>query len=290
MIHIDNETSVTPVKDEGSSVLIEKSVTENGTYEAVNDNADGYSSVDVNVAQGVLIAKTINLNGTYNASDDNADGYSQINVEVEGEYGPSVVLKMMEDITAKSLVTQEVISQVKATYTIPGWLWTDDLEVVSDGVFTGFRNDAYIYNTSVTSIRYDGNCMISIDFITGNDVLSRQGLFGYVTDDNLAFGIENGQFAIIRKFRGRYESDYTEYLGVVKPNTRYNLSLDIHSNKAGISLMETETEETQEAEVALYQFSRGLSLVIQLGRGWTSDSPTWIPFTGAIDVNYATIM
>lgn len=290
MIHIDNETSVTPVKDEGSSILIEKSVTENGLYEAVNDNADGYSSVDVNVAQGVLIAKTINLNGTYNASDDNADGYSQINVEVEGEYGPSVIAKNLIDVTAKSLVTQEVISQVKATYTVPGWLWMNDLEEVSQGVFTGFRDDAYIYNTDVTSIPYNGSSMVSVDFITGNDVLSRQGLFGYVTDDNLAFGIENGQFAIIRKFRGKYESDYTEYLGVIKPNTRYNLSLDINSNKAGISLMETETEDTQEAEVSLYQFSRGISLVTQLGRGWTSDSPTWISFTGAIDVNYATIM
>lgn len=36
----------------GSATLIEKSITENGTYNASADNADGYSSVTVDVAGG----------------------------------------------------------------------------------------------------------------------------------------------------------------------------------------------------------------------------------------------
>lgn len=40
-------------KDGGAApVLIEKTITENGTYNALSDNADGYSSVTVNVPSG----------------------------------------------------------------------------------------------------------------------------------------------------------------------------------------------------------------------------------------------
>lgn len=73
---------------EGSSptpptpVLIEKTVTANGVYNAEDDNADGYSSVDVEVPASVLTTKTVTANGIYNASSDNADGYSSVAVNV----------------------------------------------------------------------------------------------------------------------------------------------------------------------------------------------------------------
>lgn len=73
---------------EGSSptpptpVLIEKTVTANGTYDASDDGADGYSSVDVEVPASVLTTKAITANGAYNASSDNADGYSAVTVNV----------------------------------------------------------------------------------------------------------------------------------------------------------------------------------------------------------------
>lgn len=68
----------------GDPTLIEKSVTQNGTYDAADDNADGYSSVTVNVSGGsaTLVDKTISVNGTYDPSDDNADGYSEVTVAV----------------------------------------------------------------------------------------------------------------------------------------------------------------------------------------------------------------
>lgn len=65
----------------GEAVLTTKSITANGTYAASSDNADGYSSVNVNVAPNVT-TKTITQNGTYNASSDNADGYSSVTVAV----------------------------------------------------------------------------------------------------------------------------------------------------------------------------------------------------------------
>ena len=65
-------------------VLIQKTVTENGTYSAEDDNADGYLEVTVNVPipSPVLIEKTVTANGVYSTEDDNADGYSSVSIEV----------------------------------------------------------------------------------------------------------------------------------------------------------------------------------------------------------------
>ncbi|MCR5089894.1 MAG: hypothetical protein K6C08_10320 [Oscillospiraceae bacterium] len=73
--------SVTELSD---GTLIEKTITENGTYDATDDDADGYSSVTVSVDEATLTTKEITANGTYNASDDSADGYSSVTVAVEG--------------------------------------------------------------------------------------------------------------------------------------------------------------------------------------------------------------
>ena len=57
-------------------VLITKNITQNGTYNASADNADGYSQVKVEVSGGgsTLGEKTISTYGVYNASADNLDG------------------------------------------------------------------------------------------------------------------------------------------------------------------------------------------------------------------------
>lgn len=44
----------------GSATLITKSITQNGTYNASSDNADGYSSVTVNVAGGSMFGLSLN--------------------------------------------------------------------------------------------------------------------------------------------------------------------------------------------------------------------------------------
>lgn len=67
----------------GGSELITKNITENGTYTAASDEADGYSAVSVNVPSSATTAtKTITANGTYNSSSDNVDGYSLVIVNV----------------------------------------------------------------------------------------------------------------------------------------------------------------------------------------------------------------
>ena len=57
----------------------ELDITKNGTYD-VTDKA----SAKVNVPEKQLGTKTITTNGTYNASDDNLDGYSQVEVATSG--------------------------------------------------------------------------------------------------------------------------------------------------------------------------------------------------------------
>lgn len=82
--------------DAPAPVLIEKSVTANGTYTASSDNADGYSSVTVDVPSDTptLITKSISANGTYSASDDSADGYSSVSVDVH----PTLVEKTVSNM------------------------------------------------------------------------------------------------------------------------------------------------------------------------------------------------
>lgn len=74
------------------AVLGTKTITQNGTYPAISDDLDGFSSVVVNVSgqSPVLVTKTITQNGTYNASSDNADGYLQVVVNVSGGGGASI--------------------------------------------------------------------------------------------------------------------------------------------------------------------------------------------------------
>lgn len=61
-----------------------KSITSNGTHSAESDNARGFKVVNVNVPYN-LGTKTIDTNGTYNASSDNKNGYSQVTVNVPVE-------------------------------------------------------------------------------------------------------------------------------------------------------------------------------------------------------------
>ena len=70
---------------EGTSpVAVEQlNVTENGTY---SETGKAYSPVIVDVPAPTLITKTITENGTYNASEDNADGYSQVTVNVRTDF------------------------------------------------------------------------------------------------------------------------------------------------------------------------------------------------------------
>lgn len=64
------------------ATLKTKSITENGTYNALSDNADGFSSVNVAVPNETE-TKRITVNGTYRPTGSNI-GFSEVVVDVEG--------------------------------------------------------------------------------------------------------------------------------------------------------------------------------------------------------------
>lgn len=72
------------VASEGSATLITKSITQNGTYNALSDNADGYSSVTVNVPNPSSGTLSITENGTYNVTN-----YASAEVNVS-KYGATI--------------------------------------------------------------------------------------------------------------------------------------------------------------------------------------------------------
>lgn len=78
------------------SKLTTKTIVQNGTYKAADDNADGFSEVTVNIPSPhpTLIGKIITQNGTYDASDDEADGYYQVQVDIQ----PAVVELTADDL------------------------------------------------------------------------------------------------------------------------------------------------------------------------------------------------
>ncbi len=89
-----------------------KSISANGTSIDVTN----FASVDVAVPTGsaTLITKSITANGTYNASSDNADGYSSVTVNVSGGGGTSSwTLLASEDITANiDSTTQTTLTDI----------------------------------------------------------------------------------------------------------------------------------------------------------------------------------
>ena len=77
-------------------------ITSNGTVDVTN-----YANANVNVPseEPTLGTKTITANGTYNASDDNFDGYSSVTVNVAGGSSKfaSLVDKSITQVTAEDL-------------------------------------------------------------------------------------------------------------------------------------------------------------------------------------------
>lgn len=80
-----SKVTVNPIPDEYIIPSGEIEINENGNY-----NVTDKVSAKVNIPVKTLTTKTITANGTYNATDDNADGYSQVTVET-GKYAPRYI-------------------------------------------------------------------------------------------------------------------------------------------------------------------------------------------------------
>lgn len=86
-----------------------KNITANGTYNALDDDFDGYSNVVVNVTSS-LGTKSITANGTYTASSEGLDGYSSVSVNVGGAV----------DITVTAIASSSTHKETSYTYDMSG--------------------------------------------------------------------------------------------------------------------------------------------------------------------------
>lgn len=129
----------------GSAVLVSKTITENGTYNASDDNADGYSDVTVNVSGGVTPAGTKAISITQNGTTtEDVSQYADVQISVNvPSSGASIDTKTLtnDSDTATSLAFTSMKGTPKAFF----------LRCTSQ--LTRSSSYSYYY---VTAVRYNG--------------------------------------------------------------------------------------------------------------------------------------
>lgn len=78
------------------AVLTTKYITQNNTYYAQNDGAEGYSSVEVNVQPDLYSLYATDNNSTYIASDYGYDGFNQVTVNVPSSGSNSKLIEVVD--------------------------------------------------------------------------------------------------------------------------------------------------------------------------------------------------
>lgn len=111
-------------------------ITENGTFDVTN-----YASAEVDVPseEPTLVTKEITENGTYTATDDNADGYSSVTVNVASSEGGSeevITENFTSMVSAYTLISEKatagklfrVILPIKASFgpSVKKYVWSAD--------------------------------------------------------------------------------------------------------------------------------------------------------------------
>ena len=178
-----------------------KAITTNGTYNAIDDDLDGYSSISVNVQPNVG-AKNITTNGTYNASSDSYDGYSSVivnvspnvgtkNISANGTYNASsdsydgyssVTVAVSPNVGSKSITTNG--NYYASSDSLDGY--SSVAVNVSPNVGTKTITDNGTYNASTESL--DGYSSVVVNVSGGGSVLgtktiNQNGTYSAQDDD-----------------------------------------------------------------------------------------------------------
>lgn len=137
----------------GPPTLIEKNITENGTYDASDDDADGYSSVTVNVSGGhTVIVTTIpeaevtlsSLDNTYTGTADNlgslrlegvAIGTYTVTATYDGATSDSTSITITDHtVTENSFATLTISASANTTITLTDGTVTKTLEYTGTAI------------------------------------------------------------------------------------------------------------------------------------------------------------
>lgn len=195
----------------GSSTLVPKTITANGTYNPADDNADGYSSVTANVPNtytvadegkvvdsGALVgqtAKSIDANGLYDTTLNNSvnvDVPNSYTVADEGKvvsggdlvaqsaYPSTIVVNGTYDTTLNNSVTVDVEGQTSVLKDyIEGSLDTVPSEIAAD---VGYKRQYWFGNNSVRSV-------------TVNKTPTTTGTLNYYSCSDVTLTVSAGSFS-----------------------------------------------------------------------------------------------
>lgn len=132
--------------------IIEKIITEKGTYNADDDNADGYNPVVVNVSPK-LGTKTITKNNVYYyAFNDGVDGYAAVMAEVDTTQAYENGRKAERDAFWDGF--QQNGQRNNYSYAFTSTYWTDDVyHPIHPIVMSGGNTNAYYNNTVTTNTK-----------------------------------------------------------------------------------------------------------------------------------------
>ena len=148
--------------------------TKNGTYD-VTDKA----SAKVNVPEKQLGTKTITTNGTYNASDDNLDGYSEVEVATSGvdinEYLSDTITKG----TSSSGGWLKTIIKLRSPLTIEG---TDARYMFNNYLLNELPQIDTSNVTNMGQMFYNCTNLTTIPQLNTSNVTNMNQMFNYCTN------------------------------------------------------------------------------------------------------------
>lgn len=135
-----------------------KTLTENGTFPAADDDLDGFSSVKVAVppSGAVLVEKEITENGDYDPLDDDADGYSAVSVDVPNSYAAEDEGKVVDG--------GELVSQTSRTISENGTFDT----TLNDEVIVDAAGDLEHLSVTENGVYTPGTGVDGFDQVTVN--------------------------------------------------------------------------------------------------------------------------
>jgi hypothetical protein len=174
--HDSKGNPITGTATGGSSTLVEKTITANGTYNASSDNADGYSKVTVNVPEPSLQIKTKTYTPTESQQtttvgpDSGYDGLGKVNITIDAisstYVGTGVTRQAAKTITPTKSSQTAVASGVYTTgaitvAAIPAqYITTTDATATAAQINSGataYVNGVKVTGTQVIQHYYTGS-------------------------------------------------------------------------------------------------------------------------------------
>ena len=189
-----SKVTVNPIPNDYIIPSGEIEFTQNGTYD-VTDKA----SAKVNVPEKQLGIKTITTNGTYNARDDNLDGYSEVEVATSGvdinEYLSDTITKGDSPVggwmkTIKKMRSPLTIEGTDAAYMFYRYLLNELPQIDTSNVTNMNYMFGSCYNlttipqldtsnvTNMSSMFSSCNNLTTIPQLNGEKLISVAGTFG----------------------------------------------------------------------------------------------------------------